>query len=99
MRGIFGFTRHLFGAMFKGFFFTAIAAAILCVVALFFTEPGHALTFDVSAVFAIVICAMAGVLGAAVALIYHLSHLDGVHAMARRYSEMRAAERRQVHAH
>jgi hypothetical protein len=99
MRGIFGFTRHLFGAMFKGFFFTAIVAAILCVVALYLTEPGHVLTFDVSAAFALVICAMAGILGAAVALIYHLSHLDGVHAMARRYSEMRAAERRQARVH
>ena len=98
MRGIVGFTRHLFAAMFKGFVFTAIAAAILCAVVLFFAEPGHALTFDVSAMFALVICALAGVLGAAVALIYHLSHLDSVHSMARRYSEMRAAERRQAHA-
>jgi hypothetical protein len=85
--------------MFKGFLFTAIAAAILCVAALFFTEPNHSLTMDVSAAFAIVISLLAGVLGAAVALIYHLSHLDGVHAMARRYSEMRAAERRQAGAH
>jgi FtsH-binding integral membrane protein len=99
MRGILGFTRHLFGAMLKGFFFTAIVAAVVCVVALFFAEPGHVLTFDVSAVFALVLCAMAGVLGAAVALIYHLSHLDGVHAMARRYSEMHASERRQARAH
>jgi hypothetical protein len=54
MSEILGFIRHLFGAMLKGFFFTGIAAALLCAVVLFVTEPNHQLTLDVPAVFALV---------------------------------------------
>jgi uncharacterized membrane protein YccC len=96
MRGILGFIRHLFGAMLKGFFYTGIAAAILCAVVLFVTEPNHQLTLDVPAVFALVICGLAAILGAAVALIYHLSHLDGIHHTVQHYSETRAAQRQQA---
>jgi uncharacterized membrane protein len=96
MRGILGFIRHLFGAMLKGFVFTGIAAALLCAVVLFVTEPNHQLTLDVSAVFALVISALAAILGAAVALIYHLSHLDGIHHTVQHYSETRAAQRQQA---
>jgi hypothetical protein len=94
MKGLIGFTGHLFGAMLKGFFFTGMVAAVLCAVALFLMEPGHRVLLDTSAVFALVIVSLAGIIGAAVALIYHLTHLDSVHHMARRYSDMRAAERR-----
>jgi uncharacterized membrane protein YccC len=95
MQGIFSFIRHLFGAMLKGFFFTGLGAAVLCAVVLFVTEPNHQLTLDTSAVFSLVIAFLAGVLGAAVALIYHLSHLDGIHHTVQHYSEMRAAQRQQ----
>jgi hypothetical protein len=95
MQRIVDFLGHLLGAMLKGFFVTGVAAAVVCAVALFVTEPGHTLTMDTAAVFAAVIVGLAGILGAAVALIYHLSHLDRVHHMARRYGDMRAAERRQ----
>lgn len=94
MKGIVGFTGHLLGAMLKGFLLTGIIAAILCAAVLFVTEPGHNVTLDTSAIFALVIAGLAGILGAAVALIYHLTHLDSVHHMAKRYSEMRAADRR-----
>ncbi len=38
MHRIFGFIGHLVGAMLKGFFFTGMAAALVCAVALFLTE-------------------------------------------------------------
>jgi uncharacterized membrane protein YccC len=96
MSGMLAFIKHLFGAMLKGFFYTGIAAAILCAVVLFVTEPNHQLTLDVPAVFALVISALAAILGAAVALIYHLSHLDGIHHTVQHYSETRAAQRQQA---
>jgi len=95
MQGIFSFIRHLFGAMLKGFFFTGLVAAVLCAVVLFVTEPNHLLTLDTAAIFSLVIAFLAGVLGAAVALIYHLSHLDSIHHTVQHYSEMRAAQRQQ----
>jgi putative exporter of polyketide antibiotics len=95
MQGIFGFIRHLFGAMVKGFFFTGLLAALFCAVVLFVTEPNHQVTLDTSMVFGLTIALLAGVLGAAVALIYHLSHLDGIHHTVQHYSEMRAAQRQQ----
>jgi lysylphosphatidylglycerol synthetase-like protein (DUF2156 family) len=91
MRSIWSFTKHLVGAMFKGFVYTGIAAAILCAVVLFVMAPGHQVTLDTSAAFAIVIALLAGVLGAAVALIYHLSHLDGIHHAVQHVSELRAS--------
>lgn len=93
MSAVFAFIRHLFGAMLKGFFFTGFAAALVCAIVLFATEPAHQLTVDVPAVFALVICILAAVLGAAVALIYHLGHLDGIHHTVQRYSEARAEAR------
>jgi hypothetical protein len=78
--------------MFKGFVFTGLAAAIVCAVVLFVIEPGHHVTLDTSAVFALVIALLAGTLGAAVALIYHLSHLDSLHHAVQHMSELRAGQ-------
>jgi uncharacterized membrane protein len=96
MKSILNFTRHLLGAMLKGFFFTGIAAAILCAVVLLITEPQHQVTLDVPAIFALVISGLAAILGAAVALIYHLSHLEDIQHAVQRYSGMRAAQRQKA---
>lgn len=95
MQGILSFIRQLFGAMVKGFFFTGLGAAIACAAILFVTEPNHEVTLDTSMIFGLVIAFLAGIVGAAVALIYHLSHLDGIHHTMQHYSEMRAAQRQQ----
>jgi hypothetical protein len=92
MQRIVGFVVHLVGAMLKGFFFTGVAAAIVCAVALLLTEPNHQVTLDTSLAFGLVIAFLAGILGAAVALIYHLSHLDTLHHAARQYSERRSGK-------
>lgn len=92
MRSILSFIKRLLGAMVKGFFFTGLAAAILCAVVLFAMAPGHEVTLDTSAVFALVIALLAGTLGAAVALIYYLSHLDGLHHAVQHLSELRAGQ-------
>jgi formate-dependent nitrite reductase membrane component NrfD len=92
MQRFFGFVGHLVGAMLKGFFFTGMAAAIVCVAVLIVTEPQHQVTVDTSLAFGLVIAFLAGVLGAAVALIYHLSHLDTLHHAARQYSERRSGK-------
>jgi putative exporter of polyketide antibiotics len=94
MQRIVGFVAHLVGAMLKGFFFTGMAAAIVCVVALVLTEPNHQVTLDTSLAFGLVIVVLAGVLGAAVALIYHLSHLDTLHHAARYFGERHASQPR-----
>ena len=91
MSGMLAFIKRLFGAMLTGFFFTGIAAGILCAVVLFVTEPNHQLTLDIPAVFALVIAALAAILGAAVALIYHLSHLDDIHHTVQHSSETRVS--------
>jgi hypothetical protein len=96
MSGILALIKHLFGAMLKGFFFTGLVAAILCGVVLFVTEPNHQITLDTTMVFSLVIALLAAILGAAVALIYHLSHLDGIHHTVQHYSETRAAQRQQA---
>jgi putative exporter of polyketide antibiotics len=93
MSSILSFTKHLVGAMFKGFLYTGVVAAILCAVVLFVMAPAHQVTLDTSAAFALVIALLAGVLGAAVALIYHLSHLDGLHHAVQHVSELRAGRR------
>jgi putative exporter of polyketide antibiotics len=99
MKNVLGFIGHLISAMLKGFFFTGVAAAIVCAVVLFLTEPNHQVTLDTSMVFGLTIALLAGILGAAVALIYHLSHLDSVrHTVrhtVRHYGERRAAQREQ----
>ena len=84
MTAFFRFTGHVLGAMLKGFVFTGIIVAILCFAVLFLTAPGHQLKPDISAAFALVISSLAALLGAAVALIYHLSHLHDVHHALRR---------------
>ena len=94
MQRIFGFIGHLVGAMLKGFFFTGMAAALVCAVALFLTEPNHQLTVDTSLAFGLVIALLAGMLGAAVALIYHLSHLHTLRHAAQQYSERRSGQPR-----
>jgi lysylphosphatidylglycerol synthetase-like protein (DUF2156 family) len=92
MSSIWSFTKHLVGAMFKGFVYTGLAAAILCAVVLFVMAPGHQVTLDTSAIFALVIALLAGVLGAAVALIYHLSHLDSIHHAMQHMSALHAGQ-------
>jgi len=92
MQRIFGFIGHLVGAMLKGFFFTGMAAALVCAVALFLTEPNHQLTVDTSLAFGLVIALLAGMLGAAVALSYHLSHLHTLRHAAQQYSERRSGK-------
>jgi len=90
MRSILSFIKRLVGAMFKGFLYTGVVAAILCAVVLFVMAPGHQVTLDTSAAFALVIALLAGALGAAVALIYHLSHLDSLHHAVQHLSAQRA---------
>ena len=93
MQRFFGFVGHLVGAMLKGYFFTGMAAALACAVALFLTESNHQMTLGTSLAFGLVIASLAGMLGAAVALIYHLSHLFTLRHAAQQYSERRSAQR------
>ena len=51
MQRVFGFIGHLISAMLKGFFFAGVAAAILCAVVLFVTEPNHQVQLDTSMIF------------------------------------------------
>jgi|GEM_PF-1734385 len=92
MQQFFGFVGHLVSAMLKGFFFTGIAAGLVCAVALFLTEPKHQVSLDTSLAFGLVIALLAGMLGAAVALIYHLSHLYTLRHAAQRYNESRSSQ-------
>jgi len=94
MQRFFGFVGHLVSAMLKGFFFTGMAAALVCAVALFLTEPNHQMTLDTSLAFGLVIALLAGMLGAAVALIYHLSHLHTLRHAAQQFSERRSGQAR-----
>ena len=89
MRSILSFIKRLVGAMVKGFLYTGVVAAILCAVVLFVLAPDHQVTLDTSAAFALVIALLAGLLGAAVALIYHLSHLDSLHHAVQHLSAQR----------
>jgi hypothetical protein len=81
--------------MLKGFFFTGMVAALVCAVILYVTEPHHQVAFDTAAAFTLTIAFLAGGLGAAVALTYHLALLDALHHGAQHYSEQRAAQRQQ----
>jgi len=90
MRSILSFIKRLVGAMVKGFLYTGVVAAVLCAVVLFVMAPDHQVTLDTSAAFALVIALLAGTLGAAVALIYHLSHLDSLHHAVQHLSAQRA---------
>jgi lysylphosphatidylglycerol synthetase-like protein (DUF2156 family) len=92
MKSILSFITRVVAAMVKGFVYTGLAAAILCAVVLFVMAPGHQVTLDTSTIFALVIALLAGVLGAAVALIYHLSHLDSIHHAVQHLSEPRSAQ-------
>ena len=94
MQRMFGFAGHLIAAVFKGFLFAAAIAALVCTTILVFTEPNHQVTFDTAMAFGLVIALLAGIVGSALALIYHLSHLDGLHHAAQRYSAMRAEDQR-----
>jgi|SRR5690348_17953119 hypothetical protein len=94
MQRVFGFVGHVIAAMLKGFLFAGAVAALVCTTVLVFTEPNHQVTFDTAMAFGLVIALLAGIVGAAVALIYHLSHLDGLHHAAQRYSAMRAEDQR-----
>jgi heme/copper-type cytochrome/quinol oxidase subunit 4 len=90
MTAIFRFTGHVLGAMLKGGATTGFVVGLPYFAIIFLTAPGHRLTLDVSAVFVLVIAALA----AAVALIYLLSHLEEVHHALQRYSAGRQAQRR-----
>jgi putative exporter of polyketide antibiotics len=92
MQRFFGCVGHLVGAMLKGFFFTGMAAASVCAVALSLTEPQRQMTMATSLAFGLAIALLAGMLGAAVALIYHLSHLDTLRHAARQYNDRRAGQ-------
>ena len=94
MQRVFGFVAHLIAAMLKGFLFTGAVAALVCATVLVLTEPNHQVTFDTAMAFGLVIALLAGIVGAAIALIYHLSHLDSLHHAAQRYSERRAEDQR-----
>jgi putative exporter of polyketide antibiotics len=59
MKNVLGFIGHLISAMLKGFFFTGVAAAIVCAVVLFLTEPNHQVTLDTSMVFGLTIALLA----------------------------------------
>jgi hypothetical protein len=78
MHRIFGFIGHLVGAMLKGFFFTGMAAALVCAVALFLTEPNHRVTLDTSLAFGLVIAFLAGVLARRWRRSITPSHLDSL---------------------
>ena len=94
MTAIFHFTGHVLRAMLKGGAATGLVVGLLCFVVLFLTAPGHRPTLDVSAVFVLVIAALAAILVAAVALIYPLSQLEEVHHALQRYSAGCQAQRR-----
>jgi hypothetical protein len=98
MKAIFQFVGHVAMAMVKGFVFTGIVAALVTFGVLFFSSPGHHLSMDVSALFAAVISVLAAFLGSAVALIYHLSHLEDVTHAIRTAQARREAERQRVRA-
>jgi hypothetical protein len=93
MRAVLRFTGHVLWAMVKGFVFTGVVAALICAAVLFTASPTHHLTLDLSAVFAIVISVLAVTLGATVALIYHLSHLEEV-TQAIRHREAQSQQAR-----
>ena len=93
MQAIFSFVRHTISAMVKGFFYTGLVAGFLSLLALFFASPGHHLVMGIAAIFAIVITILAAVLGSAVALIYHLSHLGEARQALDRYTAARRAQR------
>jgi hypothetical protein len=93
MRSILCFTKRLVGGRVTGFLSTWLAAAIMgavVLVVLVILAPDHQVTLDTSAAFALVIALLAGALGAAVALIYHLSHLDSLHHAVQHLSAQRA---------
>jgi hypothetical protein len=72
-----------------------IAAAVLAFGALYLTSPTHALTPKATdAALAGTIVLLAAILGAAVALIYHLSHLDTARHAMKRLGAYRDAQRR-----
>jgi hypothetical protein len=73
----------------KGFFFAGVAAALVCAAVFFLTEPNYQVTVDTSMVFSLIIALLTGIVGAALALLYHLSYLDALHYAARHYSETR----------
>jgi hypothetical protein len=79
--------------MVKGFVFTGIVAAGISLVALMVASPSHQLTLGLSAGFAATATVLAALLGAAVALIYHLSHLGDVRHAIQRSSASRATPR------
>ena len=94
MKALVRFTGHVLLAMVKGFVFTGLVAAVATLGAIYLTAPQHALTLhSINTVLAGVIVVLAGLLGAAVALIYHLTHLESARHGIQRYRARRDAPR------
>jgi hypothetical protein len=89
VKAIFDFVGHVVWAMVKGFVFTGVAVAVLCFGAIFITSPKHTLSEGIASVFAIVAALLAAFLGSAVALIYHLSHIEEIHHALKTRAEQR----------
>jgi hypothetical protein len=94
MRTIGGFVKHIVWAMFKGFVITGVVAAVLCFGALLLAT--HQVTMGITSIFAAIISLLAAVLGSAVALIYHLSHIEELSQTLQRARARRQAERQQA---
>jgi len=69
------YLEHLVWATIKGFVVGGVLAAVVCFGALYVAAPNHSLTAGLSTTFAGVIVLLTALLGAAVALIYRLSHI------------------------
>jgi hypothetical protein len=89
VKAIFQFVEHIVMAMVKGFIFTGVVVAVLCFGAILITTPGHSLSDGIASVFAIVATVLAAFLGSAVALIYHLSHIEEIHHALKARAEQR----------
>lgn len=96
MSTIFSFIKHTVSAMIKGFFITGIVAAVVCFGVLLLISPTHSLANGLTTVFAGVIAVLAAFLGSAVALIYHLSHIEEISHSIKRAHERLEAERQQA---
>jgi predicted PurR-regulated permease PerM len=96
MSAIFHFVGHTLAAMVKGFVFTGVVAAILCFLALVVASPDHEVSMGIGAVFSIVIAVLAAFLGAAAALIYHLSHIEELRHLLARASAARDSAHRET---
>lgn len=75
MKTIARYLEHLVWSTIKGFVVGGALAALVCFGALYLTAPAHSLTAGLSTTFAAIIVLLTALLGAAIALIYRLSHI------------------------